>query len=167
MVGILAAVIETAALAGFYAAHGIWSISDGETLIPILGYEQPNGERGWDRYFFDDVADGVRAAQEALEVNENGAARAVLVADAYLHLDAGPTDGLIVHAVSYGLTPGSIELVVPYRPATDPSGFAVYRPMITEVSGFDQPDYDTVADAFFDGVESHDHAAPVWRAHQM
>jgi hypothetical protein len=157
--------IETATLAGFWAAHGIWSISDGETLIPILGYEHADGERGFNRYFFDDVADGARAAQEALEVNEIGAARAVLVANAYVHLEAGRTDALIVKAVSYGLTPGSIELAVPYRPATERSGFAVYRPLFVEVTGFDQPDYDTLADAFFNGVDSHEQAAAVWSAH--
>lgn len=33
----LPAMIETATLAGFWAAHGIWRVSDGETLIPMLG----------------------------------------------------------------------------------------------------------------------------------
>jgi hypothetical protein len=45
----LVAMRETARLVGFFAAHGIWSIGDGETLVPILGYEQPGGIRGMDR----------------------------------------------------------------------------------------------------------------------
>jgi hypothetical protein len=157
--------IETAALAGFFAAHGIWSISDGETLIPILGYEHADGGRGWDRYCFDDVADGARAAQEALEVNEIGAARAVVVADAYVHLDTGKVDALVIETTRYGLTPGSIEMAVPYRPATDPAGFAVYRPVFFQATGFDHPYYDTLADAFFAGVDSHEQGAAVWNAH--
>ncbi|WP_158843430.1 hypothetical protein [Saccharothrix deserti] len=157
--------IETAALAGFYAAHGIWSVSEGETLIPILGYEQPDGGRGLDRFMLDNVGDSVRAAQEALEVNEHGAARAALIADAYIHLDTGRTDALIVHAVEYGLTPGSIELAVPYRPHTDSSRFTVYRLQIMEVTGFENQDYDALAEAFFNGVDSHEQAAAVWNAH--
>src|SRR5262249_6500781 len=32
------AMYEIARMAGFYAAHGVWSVSDGETLNPLLGY---------------------------------------------------------------------------------------------------------------------------------
>ena len=28
-------------LAGFFAAHAVWSVSDGETLVPIGGVETP------------------------------------------------------------------------------------------------------------------------------
>lgn len=51
---------EIAGMAGFFAAHGVWSVSDGATLIPLLGYEQVDGERGMDRLVFDDIADGAR-----------------------------------------------------------------------------------------------------------
>ncbi|KAA2261110.1 hypothetical protein F0L68_18810 [Solihabitans fulvus] len=157
--------IETASLAGFWAAHGIWSVSDGETLIPMLGYEQPDGERGMTRFVLDDLGDGARAAQEALEANADGAHRAVAVVDAYLHLEEGKTDALIIDAVRYGLTPGTIRLAVPYRPKTDSTEFAVLRPQIIEINGFDSQDFEAVADAFFSGVDSHEQAAAVWNAH--
>ena len=60
---------ETARLAGFFAAHGIWSVSGGATLMPVLGYEQADGCRGMDRVVFDDSADAVLAGQDALEAN--------------------------------------------------------------------------------------------------
>lgn len=157
--------IETAAMAGFYAAHGVWSVSEGETLIPLIGYEEPDGGRGMDRYVLDDVGQAVQAAQEALEDNEHGAVRAVLVADAYLTMEWGRTDALIVRAVEHGLTPGSMELAVPYTPPTDTSPFTVHRLQIIEVTGFAHQDYDTLAEAFFDGVDSHEQAAQVWHAH--
>lgn len=157
--------IETAAMAGFFAAHGVWSVSEGETLIPLVGYEQPDGGRGMDRYVVDDVGQSVRAAQEALDANEHGATRAVLVADAYLDMDWGRTDALIVRAVEHGLTPGSMELAVPYSPPTDTAPFTVYRLQIIEVTGFADQDYDTLAEAFFAGVDSHEEAAEVWNAH--
>ncbi|GLZ30990.1 hypothetical protein Lesp02_31790 [Lentzea sp. NBRC 105346] len=155
--------IETAALAGFWAAHGIWSVSDGETLIPILAYEHADGERGWDRYLIDDdIGVSARAAQEAFETNEHGALRAVLVIDTYLHSDEGRRDALLVEAVRYGLEPLSIKMAVPYLPKTESSDFAVFSPKFMEDPGFDEA---AVADAFFAGVDSHDHAAPVWNAH--
>lgn len=152
-------------MAGFWAAHGIWGVSEGEVLVPVLAYEQPDGERGVDRFLLDDVGDSARAAQEALRANERGWIRAVFVADAYLDLESGRTDALIVEAVRYGLTPGSMTVGVPYRPLTDSSAFAVHRPKFIDVTGFDDDGYVTLAEAFFAGVESHERAAAVWHAH--
>ena len=73
--------IETASMAGFLAAHGIWSVSEGETLIPIYAHENPQGERLLERMVADDIAEGARAAQQALEDNEHGSTRAVMVVD--------------------------------------------------------------------------------------
>ena len=89
---------ETARLAGFFAAHCIWSVSEGEALTPLLGYEQADGSRGMDRFVSDDIADAVLTGQDALEANRRGSARAVLIADAYVQLDTGRTDALIIGA---------------------------------------------------------------------
>lgn len=43
-------------------------------------------------------------------------------------------------------------MAVPYRPPTASSEFALYRPQFIEVTGFYDPDYAIVADAFFKGV---------------
>jgi hypothetical protein len=94
--GTLIAVRETARLAGFFAAHGIWSVCDGATLTPLLGYEQADGSRGMDRFVSDDIADAVLTGQDALEANRRGSARAVLVTDAHVQLDTGRTDALII-----------------------------------------------------------------------
>jgi hypothetical protein len=156
---------EIAGMAGFFAAHGVWSVSDGATLIPLLGYEQVDGERGMDRLVFDDIADAARAGQEALEAGRDGRLRAVLVADAYLHLDAGRVDALMVDAVEYLPVRRSLRIAVPYRPRSAPQGFAVYRPRFVGDTGFDEPDFAALADAFFAGVDSHEQAAAVWNAH--
>ena len=37
--------ITASHLAGFFGAHAIWCISDGETLIPMLGYTDENDKR--------------------------------------------------------------------------------------------------------------------------
>jgi hypothetical protein len=157
---------EIARMAGFYAAHGVWSVSDGETLIPLLGYVEADGGNGMDRLVFDDGG-GVSVGQEALRANRDGWVRAVLVVDAYLNLDAGRVDALIVEAVEYLPVRRSMTMAVPYRPRSSPQGFAVYRPKFVEVTGLDEPDYAALADSFFSGVDSHEQAAAVWNAHHV
>jgi hypothetical protein len=163
--GMLIAMRETARLAGFFAAHGIWSVADGGTLTPLLGYEQTDGGRGMDRFAADDTAEAVHAGQDALQANRRGSVRAVLVTDAYIQLGTGRSDALIVEAVEYGAARQSMTMAIPYRPQSSPHGFAVYRPKFIEVIGVGEPDYGGLADAFFVGVDSHEQAAAVWNAH--
>jgi hypothetical protein len=157
---------DTARLAGFFAAHGIWCVSDGATLTPMLGYEQADGQRAMTRFAADDLAAGVQAGQDALTANPNAATRAVLVVDGYLHLPAGRVDALIVEAVEYGgdAEVRSVHIGVPYRPQASPGGFAVHRPKILKVAGIADEQIAAVTQAFFAGVDSHDQAAPIWTA---
>ena len=156
--------IETARLAGFFAAHGIWCVSEGETLIPLLGYEHTDGEYGMDRLMFDDFTEGARAGQDALADGDPGWVSAVLVADGYIDLDQGKTDALLIEAVRYGPYRQSMRVAVPYRPAQDPNGFAVHRPKFMGAE-CDDPDLGPLAEAFFVGTTAHEEASAVWEAH--
>ena len=156
---------DTARLAGFFAAHGIWSVSEGATLIPMLGFEHADGGRGMDRFVTDDIGDGANTGMEALHRNQRSAARAVLVVDGYVHLEYGKTDSLIVSAMEYGASGLSMTVAVPYRPQPSPLGFAIYHPKFLEISGVEPDDYQTLGEAFFDGVDSHENAAEIWNAH--
>ncbi|TDB88178.1 hypothetical protein E1264_12315 [Actinomadura sp. KC216] len=156
---------EMAGMAGFFGAHGIWSVSDGETLVPLLGHEYADGRKGMERLVHEDLDDAVKAGQAALEAGQEGWVRAVLVADAYLHLEAGRFDALIVNAVEYLPERWSLQMAIPYRPESSPDGFAVYRPKFIDVVGVDEPDFAALADAFFAGVDSHEQAAATWDAH--
>lgn len=51
--------ISASKLAGFFAAHAIWCVSDGETLIPMLAYTTADDERKVDRLVSDTVAASV------------------------------------------------------------------------------------------------------------
>lgn len=155
----------TAKLAGFFAAHGIWSVSDGGPLIPMLCYETADGERGMDRLVADDLAEAVQLGQEALHNNTRSAVRAALVCDAFLNLDTGRTDALVIEAIAYGPEGGSLTLAVPYRPHDSADGFAVHRPKFIELTGVAESDHEAIGEAFFDGVDSHEEAAAVWNAH--
>ncbi|MDT7789912.1 MAG: hypothetical protein QOF58_8331 [Pseudonocardiales bacterium] len=154
--------IETARLAGFFAAHGVWCVSEGETLIPLLGYQHADGEYGMDRLMFDDFAEGARAGQDALADGDPSWVGAVLVADGYIHLEQGRTDALIIEAVDYGPYRQSMQVAVPYRPAEH--GFAVHKPKFMDID-CDDPNLGPLGEAFFVGAASHTEANAVWEAH--
>lgn len=151
-------------MVGIFAAHGIWSVADGATLIPMIGFEQADGERGMVRFANEDVGVGAQAGRDALAANPNAAARAVLVVDAYLHLPAGRIDALVVEAVEYGPEPRSLTIGVPYRPQPGPGGFAVHRPKILQIAGVAESDAPGLIEAFFAGVDTHEPAASIWNA---
>jgi hypothetical protein len=155
----IAPMFEFVRLAGYYAAHGVWSVSDGGTLLPILGYQRAD-TGGMHRYVGED---GPQVARNAFEANEIGAQRAVLVVDGYVHLPTGRTDALLIDAIEYGPAARSITMALPYRPKSDAGGFAVHRPKFLKLTGVERTA--EVGEAFFAGVDSHEQAAPVWNAH--
>jgi len=155
----------TAELAGFFAAHAIWCVSDGEALTPMLAYLKPDGERGMDRLVSENMEEAVATGQQWLAENKQGAAGAVLVYDAYVTLESGKTDALVVEARQYDAAQRSFQMIVPYRNAKAPGGFAVHRPKLVSVTGYADPPFDAIADAFFRGVDSHEKGAEVWSSH--
>lgn len=64
---------QTARLAGFFAAHGIWSVADGATLIPMIGYEQAGGERKMVRFANEDIAVLIEAFFAGVDSHERAA----------------------------------------------------------------------------------------------
>ena len=156
---------ETANLAGFFAAHAIWCVSDGEPLIPMLAYEHVDGAREMNRLAADRFEEGVAIGRQWLEENPHGATRAVLVYDGYIRLESGRTDTLIIDAVEYQPTRWSFRMYVPYRSVGAAGGFAVYRPKFAEFEGADEPPVSELAEAFFAGVDSHEPGSAVWNEH--
>ncbi|WP_029900332.1 hypothetical protein [Nocardia brasiliensis] len=153
--------------AGFYAAHGIWSVSDGDMLTPLLGYAATDGTEGLERLHSDDAAEAAHIGAERLQTGRPNWVRAVLIVDAFLHLPRGRTDALIIDAVEYTPRPRSMRMAVPYRPQSPNGKFAVYRPKFIDTQGFTDPDYSELADSFYAGVDSHQQAAAVWHAHLL
>ncbi|MFI5842458.1 hypothetical protein ACIA8K_22370 [Catenuloplanes sp. NPDC051500] len=156
---------ETARLAGFFAADAVRSVSGGNPLVPILGYEQGNGDRAVARFTDEDRAGSARSGQEALDSNEFAAARAALVVEGVIHLAATPrTDALIVRAVSYFPERCAMAVAIPYRPHTDRDGFAVHRPRFLGFDNVGREEFLKLAGAFQEGVDSHEEASGIWTA---
>lgn len=152
-------------LAGFFAAHGIWCVADGETLIPMLAQESAGSERELLRFEGDDLEESVADAHRHLDANPEGSARSVLVYDGTMPTAHGDTDALFVIVRSYADPDATVSMAVPYRHADAPDGFAVHRPKFVDWHGIDDPDYAALGAAFYRGVGSHDEAAAVWAEH--
>lgn len=160
-----AAMESAVELAGFFAAHGIWCVAEGEPLTPMLAQESAAYGRNMLRFAADQLEEGVAQAQEYLDQNPGQAERAALVYDGYVTLPSGRTDALIVLVRSYARPPTTLTMAVPYRNAQSSAGFAVHRPKFMGWQGPGTADYKLLGDAFFRGVESHEAAAPVWAQH--
>lgn len=155
---------ETVQLAGFFAAHALWCVSDGEVLIPFLAYELPDGTRQMTRLAADTLKEGVTQGRDWLGQNPDQVSRAVLIYDGYITLESGKTDALFVEAKIYSAHEASFTVAIPYRNAEHPDGFAVHRPKFLSFEGV-EPEPEELATAFFQGVDHHKEGAAVWEAH--
>ncbi|MFL5733538.1 MAG: hypothetical protein ACJ78Q_10085 [Chloroflexia bacterium] len=154
----------TAQLAGFFAAHAIWCVEDGSTLVTMLAFEMPDGTRPMNRLVTEELPESVERGRKWLVENPDGAVCGVLIYDGYVTLDSGKIDALLVNARSYGNEPAGFLMAIPYRHAEKPEGFAVHRPKFLSFEG-PEPDIKALAEAFFRGVYQHEKAAEVWDAH--
>ena len=156
---------DTATIAGFFAAHAIWCVSDGEPLQPMLGFAHADERREMARLETETLEDGVRVGLEWLEENPQAVDQAVLIYDGFMTLPGEQKrDALIIEARRYGEEPGGFTMAIPYRSASDAKGFAVYRPKFVDLENAEAVVMD-LSTAFFKGVNQHKEAAPVWKAH--
>lgn len=153
---------QTAHLAGFIAAHAIWSVSDGATLIPMIGSVTVDAKQTLERLVMESAQQAVDLGRTQLAGNPRRVAHAAFAFDGYITLADGKTDAVFVEARGYGTVPPiELNIAIPYRNASA-STFAVYRPKILALPKGDQK---ALLDAFWAGVDSHEEAAAVWAAH--
>ncbi|MBI1373698.1 MAG: hypothetical protein GC159_13290 [Phycisphaera sp.] len=155
---------DTARLAGLFAAHGIWCVSDGNTLIPMVAFERADGTRELRRFAGDDLGQSVEQARQWAAENPENAPRIVTVFDGRITLEDGKIDALLIDARCTQPTLSRFMMAVPYRPKDDSNSFAVFRPKFLEFEG-GNPDANELGQAFFEGVDSHEKGAEVWNAH--
>ncbi len=144
--------------AGFLMAHAIWSVSGGGTLAPMIGYVKDGG-RALLRIEDTDVKASVARGRAWMDANPEQAERAVFIHDGFVRLPSGRTDALMALVREYGSPSMSLEIVVPYRSASA-GRFAVHRPKFQAAQGI--PSLAGLGEAFFRGVNSHEHGARIW-----
>jgi len=154
----------TAQLAGFFAAHAIWSLSSGEPLQPIYGFLRHSGLREFTRLELPTLEASIAAGRELLERNEAQALDAVLVFDGRVSLGQGKYDAVVIEGQSHGGAGQRLDMIIPYRPADHAEGFAVHRPKFVDLPGAGERSL-VLSQDFFRGVNEHREAAPIWRDH--
>ncbi len=151
----------TAELAGLFVAHNLWYLAEGAPITPMLVYELIDGTRHLSRISMRDTQAAVAYGQEWLEENPEHAARAALIADGFIELNGRKIDAVIFQCRCYVEPVGAFTGAAPYRPKSDPRGFAVH-PLQFLARDEELPDSRALGDAFFAGADRHEHAAQLW-----
>ncbi|MGH6962201.1 MAG: hypothetical protein ACREE7_17100 [Dongiaceae bacterium] len=152
---------EVEEFAGFLMAHAIWSVSEGSTLTPMIGFVK-DGERTLMRIEEADMKEAVGRGQAWIETNPEQAERAVFIHDGFVRLPSGRTDALLAVIREYGPPPMALEIVVPYR-NSKAGRFAVHCPKFQAARGI--ANLAGLGEAFFKGVNDHEHGARIWNEH--
>lgn len=150
-----------AELAGFFAAHAIWNLSDGMGLTPMYAYVR-DGDRTMERLISDDPARGVESGRRKLEENSVDAEDAVLVYDGRVDFGHGMTDAVVLEMRTYFSFWSLAAFAVPYASA-ETSRFRAGRAKIVRWEECDDFDLNLVAEAFERGVEGHEEGAAIWK----
>jgi len=147
-------------LAGFMAAHGMWSFDDDGALTPFPSYEMADGSRGLVRFVDESLDAGVASGHGYLDGNLQGAAMAVMVSDGSYTAEGELVRALIIEGKRYAEPLGALTIAVPYRPADDASRLDILFPELLQYESTSEP-FDLLA-AFFEGVDSHGPAGEHW-----
>jgi hypothetical protein len=161
--------VENAALelAGFYVAHAIWNVSEaeeGELLCPMLAFSDAETPRKMQRLV--DESEGgqcwaVGYGRESLTQNRMDAEVAALVFEGLVTTNAGAkSDAILAEVRSYSPQSLSVDLVVPFTPASS-GRFQVHRPQVIRSHGSTFNVEQTLS-AFFRGVSEHPRGDDLW-----
>lgn len=149
-------------LAGFFAAHAIWSVSDGETLIPMFAFTKADDKREMERLVVtDDLEASVTYGREKLESNPMDADDAVLLFDGRIPVGTEKLDAIIIEMRAYFSPDSQAALAIPYTPKSS-GRFRVHKPKLLVWKNCDDFDMNAVLQSFFEGVDSHEQGARIW-----
>jgi hypothetical protein len=153
--------ITAAELAGLFAAHAIWSVSEDESFHPMLAYTTEGGERCMDRLINDDLPAAVEHGRQKLADNSVDAVDAVLLFDGRIPVGNEKLDAVIMEMRAYFSPNSEAVIAVPYTPKSS-GRFRVHKPKLLVWN--DCEDFDTSAafEAFFAGVAGHEKGAKIW-----
>ncbi len=153
--------ITAAKLAGVFAAHAVWSVSDGEVLIPMLGYIDEEGGRHMERLVIEDLAEAVALGKQKLDDNPMDAHDAVLLYDVRLPLGNEKVDAILVEVRAYFAPDARLTLAIPYTPASS-GRFRVHNPKFLEWENCEDFAIEEIGEALFEGVAEHEKGAKIW-----
>jgi hypothetical protein len=149
-------------LAGFFTAHAVWTVSRQQGPLPPMLVTELEGERSLTRFDKEDSMEAaVAKAQGLLEGNEGDAERGIILYDAFVTLEEGRCDAIIVQGLEHRPDILKVEIIQPYRPPNEPGGFAVMQPKVSFPEG-QVENAERLIEAFFEGLDSHEEGGPLW-----
>jgi hypothetical protein len=149
-------------LAGFFAAHAIWCVSDGDTLTPMLAYTTADDERKMERLLIDDDLEAsVAFGKERLGSNEMDANDAVLLYDGRITLGGEKLDAIIIEMRAYFSPDSEATIAVPYTPKSS-GKFRVHKPKLLQWKRCEDFDMNFALQSFFEGVDKHEKGSTIW-----
>ena len=153
--------ITASKLAGKFAAHAVWCMSDGEILTPMLSYIDENNVSHLERISSDDFASAVEHGRQKLSTNEMDANDAVLIYDGHISIDEEKLDALLIEMRTYFSPQSEAVLAIPYTPHTT-GQFRVHKPKLLTWDHCEDFDLNQAFEAFFEGVAGHEKGSVVW-----
>jgi hypothetical protein len=153
--------IAASELAGFFAAHAIWCVSDGATLIPMLAYTTEDAQRKMERLAHDDLRAAVEYGKRKLESNEMNANDAALLYDGRITVADQKPDAIIIEVRTYFSPDSRVVMAVAYTPKSD-GQFRVHKPKLLAWHRCEDFDQTSALESFFQGVAAHEKGAEIW-----
>jgi hypothetical protein len=155
--------ITASELAGFFAAHAVWCLSDADSLTPMLAYTTEDGQRKMERLASEELQAAVEYGRQRLADNPMDANDGVLLYDGRIASPGGKLDAVLIEMRCYGFPRARATIAVPYSPRST-GRFRVHKPKLFEWEGCEDFDIDAAFEAFFSGVAAHEQGAKVWDA---
>jgi len=113
-------------MAGDFASHAIWSVSDGEVIIPIVGYLKTDGSQSMERLVMGSV-EALSAGEHKISNLSEEHLGATFIKDGLVTLETGKTDCLMIDVRFSDNASKKVQFLIPYRNANHDKGFAVHR----------------------------------------
>ncbi|MEI8381374.1 MAG: hypothetical protein WCJ09_14700 [Planctomycetota bacterium] len=153
--------ITASELAGMFAAHAIWCVSDGDTLIPMLAYTNDNDQRQMERLAHEDLGAAVESGKLKLATNAMDANDAALIYDGRIKVGNEKLDAIIIELRAYFSPDSTAIFAVPYTPGVS-GRFRVHKPKVLAWENCDDFDLGQAIESFFTGVAGHEKGAAIW-----
>ena len=155
-------------MAGYCAAHSIWSVSDGETLVPLLGFVAADDSRSMERLAMGPIAALVQGERKLASLDDSQLG-AVMIQDGRMRLGSDgtgeKTDCLILDVRFANAPQCKLQYVLPYRSGRHKRGFALQQPLLSECQGFDGEQLEILGEFFFKGLAAHAQGSALWQRH--
>lgn len=153
--------ITASELAGHFAAHTVWTLSEADSFHPVLAYTSEDWQRHMERVFAAEAQDAVAFGRKKMIANPMDANDAVLLFDGRISGPNGKRDAIIIEMRCHAFPWAEAAIGVPYTPRT-PGPLRVHVPKILQWKDCADFDKHAAFEAFFRGVSSHPQGSKAW-----